>query len=148
MSLILRRAPAFASARNLNDWMDDAFSAWPFGGGSAAATASWIPAVDVFEDANAIRVVAELPGLKPEDVQITLEDGTLTIRGEKKQGAEETTERVHRYERSYGVFQRAFRLPDSVDGDRVDAAYENGVLTVTLPKAERAKPRKIQVSVK
>jgi len=81
-------------------------------------------------------------------VKITMENNTLTLRGEKKQVAEEKNERVHRYERSYGSFERSFALPNTVDAEKVAAAFENGVLTVTLPKAEKAKPREIAVAAK
>jgi HSP20 family protein len=94
-----------------------------------------------------VKILAELPGVKPEDVKLSLENNLLTIRGEKKQQAEERTERVHRYERSYGVFERSFALPSTVDPDKISASFQNGILTVTVPKAERARPREIPVSV-
>ena len=149
MSLMLRRfAPAndLLGVRRLNALLDEAFTGWPVGNG--VATSAWLPSVDVFEDKESLKIVAELPGLKPEDVKITLENSTLTLRGEKKQVAEEKTERVHRYERSYGSFERSFSLPNTVDVDKVAASFENGVLTITLPKAEKAKPREIAVSAK
>ena len=108
-------------------------------------TAAWTPAVDVFEDKEAVKIVAELPGVKPEDVKISLENQTLSVRGEKKQVAEENTERVHRYERSYGAFERTFALPGTVDADRIEATFTDGLLTVTLPKVERARPRQIEI---
>ena len=92
-----------------------------------------------------MKIVAELPGVKPEDVKLSLENNLLTIRGEKKQEAEERNERVHRYERSYGTFERSFVLPSTVDGEKISADYQNGVLTVVVPKAERARPREIPV---
>jgi HSP20 family protein len=110
-----------------------------------SATAAWVPPVDIFEDAEAIRIMAEVPGLKPEDVKISVEGNVLTIQGTKQQVAEERTERVHRYERAYGAFERSFTLPSSVDANAVKASYEHGVLTVTLPKVEKAKPRQIPV---
>ena len=149
MSLMLRRfAPAndLLGVRRLNALLDEAFTGWPVGNG--VATSAWLPSVDVFEDKESLKIVAELPGLKPEDVKITLENSTLTLRGEKKQVAEEKTERVHRYERSYGSFERSFSLPNTVDADKVAASFENGVLTITLPKAEKAKPREIAVAAK
>jgi HSP20 family protein len=88
----------------------------------------------------------ELPGVRPEDVKISLENNILTIRGEKRQQAEESNERVHRYERSYGSFERTFALPNTVDPDKIQANYENGVLMISVPKAERARPREIPVS--
>jgi HSP20 family protein len=83
----------------------------------------------------------------PEDVKISVEGNVLTIHGTKQQVAEERTERVHRYERTYGVFERSFTLPATVDASGIKAAYEHGVLTVTLPKAEKARPRQIPVQV-
>jgi len=111
------------------------------------AEATWVPPVDIFEDPEAIRIIAEVPGVKPEEVKISLEDNVLTIRGSKQQAAEERTERVHRYERTYGTFERSFTLPATVDASNIQASYEHGVLTVTLPKAETAKPRQIEVQV-
>lgn len=111
-----------------------------------SAAASWVPAVDVFEEADSIRITAEVPGVKPEDIEISVAGNLLTIRGTKEQEAEERTERVHRYERMYGVFERTFTLPASVDPQSIKASYDNGVLTVVLPKTEKAKPRRIEVS--
>jgi len=115
---------------------------------SGSVTSAWLPAVDIFEEKDAIRIMAELPGVKADDVTISLENNVLTIRGEKRQAAEEQTERVHRYERCYGVFERGFTVPTTVEADHINAAYEDGVLTVTLPKVERAKTRQISVEVR
>ncbi len=137
-----------ANLRRLNTILDEAFNAWPFQaqeGGSL--TSSWLPPCDVFEDKNAVKIVAEIPGVAAEDVKISLENNLLSLRGEKKQQAEEKSERVHRYERSYGVFERTFSLPTTVDPEKIDAQYTHGVLTVTIPKAERARPREIPVKV-
>ena len=135
--------------RRLDQALDDAFSGWPFTPPPAwNITSAWLPPTDVFEDKEAIRIVCELPGLKPEDVRLTLENQTLTIRGEKKQVPEEKAERVYRYERTYGSFERSFSLPNSVDPERVQASFEHGVLTVTLPKVENARPREISVAAK
>lgn len=112
-----------------------------------SAAASWVPPVDVLEEADSIRITAEIAGVKPEDVEISLEGNLLTVRGTKQQEAEENTERVHRYERTYGAFERAFTLPASVDSKDIKASYDNGVLTITLPKSEKAKPRQIRVEV-
>jgi len=112
-----------------------------------SATAAWVPAVDVFEEPESIRIVAEVPGVKPEDVKISLEGNVLTIQGTKQQVAEERTQQVHRYERAYGAFERSFTLPSTVDAGAIKATYEHGVLTVTLPKVEKARPRQIAVEV-
>ena len=135
----------FHTLRRLNNVLDEAFSNWPFQQENGSITSSWYPACDVFEDKEAVKIVAELPGVKSDDVKLSLENNLLTIRGEKKQEAEERSERVHRYERSYGSFERAFVLPSTVDADKISARYENGVLTVVVPKVERARPREIPV---
>ena len=135
-----------ASLRRLNAVLDEAFGNGQQEEGSTI-TSAWYPACDVFEDKEAVKIVAELPGVRPEDVKISLENNLLTIRGEKKQQAEESSERVHRYERSYGVFERSFALPSMVDADKIQAGYSHGVLTVTVPKAERARPREIAIKV-
>ena len=111
------------------------------------AGASWVPPVDIFEEDDAIRILTEVPGVKPEDVKISVEGNVLTVQGTKRQVAAEQTERVHRYERTYGSFERSFTLPATVDPSGIKATYENGVLIVTLPKVEKAKPRQIQVEV-
>jgi HSP20 family protein len=148
MFLTTNRRPleGLQSLRRLNSVLDEAFANWPFQQDeSGSITSAWHPACDVFEDKDTVKIVAELPGVKPEDVKLSLENNVLTIRGEKKQEAEQRTERVHRYERSYGLFERAFVLPSTVDGEKISAQYGNGVLTVTVPKAERARPREIPV---
>ena len=121
-------------------FLNDAF-------GDGAAAAAWVPAVDVFEDAEAIRIVAEIPGVSPDAVKISHENNVLTIHGTKQQTAEKRSERVYRYERAYGAFARSFTLPATVDVNGIKANYEHGVLTVTLPKVEQARPRQIQVQV-
>jgi HSP20 family protein len=135
----------FATLGNrISRMLNDALSGtdWPY---RDAATAAWVPPVDVLEEADAIRIMAELPGVRPEDVKISVEGNVLTVHGTKQQVAEERTERVHRYERTYGSFERTFTLPSTVDAEHIKAGYENGVLAITLPKAEKAKPRQIPV---
>lgn len=112
-----------------------------------SAGAAWVPPVDIFEEADTICIMAEVPGVRPEDVKISLEGNVLTIHGQKQQVAEERAERVHRYERMYGAFERTFTLPATVDASQIKAGYDLGVLTVTLPKIEQARPRQIQVEV-
>ncbi len=117
---------------------------WPL---PEATTAGWQPVVDIFEEPDAIRLVAEVPGVRPEDVKISVEDNLLTIRGMKEQVAENKAEKVHRYERTYGAFERSFTLAASIDPNKIKATYALGVLTITLPKAETAKPHLIKVEV-
>ena len=132
----------YSNLHRLSRMMDEAL-----GGGwnDGTVASAWTPTVDVFEDKENLKIVMELPGVTPEDVKISLENQVLTIQGEKRQVAEESSERWHRYERSYGSFERMFTLPSSVDAERIQAKVENGLLTVTLPKAERAKPREIEI---
>ena len=149
MQTLATRSPMNTAAdsfipRGLGRLFDEAFQGWPFTEGRVL-TSAWWPACDVFEDKEAVKIVAEIPGVRPEDVKLTLENNLLTIRGEKQQQAEERNERVHRYERSYGSFERTFALPGTVDPEKIQAGYEHGILTVTLPKAERARPREIPV---
>ncbi len=117
---------------------------WQFG---EAATAAWTPVVDIFEEPEFVRIVAEVPGVKPEDVKILVEGNVLTIQGTKDQVAEQKAEKVHRYERIYGSFERSFTLPATVDADHIKATYEMGVLTLVLPKVEKAKPRQIKIEI-
>jgi len=119
-------------------------SEWPV---PEAVTTAWLPLVDIFEEPDAIRLVAELPGVRPSEVQISVESNLLTIKGTKQQLAEEKAEKVHRYERTYGAFERTFRLSASIDPNKIKATYNLGVLTITLPKAETAKPHLIKVEV-
>ena len=108
----------------------------------------WSPSTDITERENDFLVKVELPGVKKEDVKITLHDGALTIRGEKKLDTESKDANYHRVERSYGSFQRTFALPTSVKADNVDASFEDGILSITLPKQEEAKAKQIEVHVK
>lgn len=112
------------------------------------ASRPWSPAVDIFEDENSLVLKADLPDVNPEQVGIQLENGTLTLSGERKFEQQQTNGRgFHRIERGYGSFVRAFSLPDTVDGEKVRADYKNGVLTITLPKKELAKPKSIKVEI-
>jgi len=107
----------------------------------------WSPAVDIIETEDALTLKADLPDVKTEDVDIRVENGTLTLRGSRKFEKDEKVKGYHRIERSYGDFVRSFALPPSVENDKVSAEYKNGVLTITLPKKEAAKPRQIKVAI-
>ncbi len=108
---------------------------------------SWAPALDVHEDKDSFIVRTELPGLKREDIEVSLHDGALIISGERKVETRQEGVEVHRQERYYGKFQRALTLPEPVAADKIKAEYKDGVLTVTLPKTEAAKPKIIDVTV-
>src|SRR6266852_5455352 len=107
----------------------------------------WVPAVDIRETENALIVTADVPDVKFEDIDVRMENGTLTLRGERKFEQDRKKGGWHRVERSYGKFERVFALPDTVNPEGVKAEYKNGVLTVTLPKKEIAKPRQVKVQV-
>jgi HSP20 family protein len=108
-------------------------------------TEEWTPAVDVAETPEKVTVKAEVPGIDPKNIDISLVGDVLTVKGEKKSEREETKENYHLVERSYGSFSRSLRLPAAVDADKIDARYEKGVLTVTCPKKEPVKPKAIEI---
>ncbi len=107
----------------------------------------WMPALDVTETKDNLIVKAELPGIDPKDVEISLSGNILTIKGEKKQEKEEKDENYHLVERRYGSFVRSIRLPVEVQEDKIEASYKNGVLKVVLPKSEKAKRKEIKIKV-
>jgi HSP20 family protein len=129
--------PAFGRLTSLQDELDRLFEA-PMTG--------LAPALDVHEDKENFSVRVELPGMKREDIGVSLQDGALIITGERKEEKVQEGTEVHRQERYYGKFTRALTLPAAVAGDKVKAQYKDGILTVTLPKAEEAKPKAITVS--
>jgi HSP20 family protein len=109
---------------------------------------AWVPPVDIYQDGEQELVLkAELPDMTREDIDVTVDKGTLTIKGEKKFAAEPKEDQFHRIERRYGTFSRSFSLPQTVDASKVSAEYKNGLLTVRLPLREEAKPRSIKVDV-
>jgi len=108
----------------------------------------WQPAVDIYETADSIVIKAELPDVDQKDIEVRIEDSTLTLRGERRHEDEVKKENYHRIERYYGTFQRSFSLPSTVDQENVVAICEKGVLTITLPKKEETKPKQINIAVK
>jgi len=111
------------------------------------ANRPWSPSVDIFETEDALTLKADLPDLKIEDIDVRVEHQTLTLRGQRKFEKHEKIKGYHRIERSYGEFVRTFAVPSTVDTEKVQADYKNGVLTITLPKKEAAKPRQVKVAV-
>jgi HSP20 family protein len=109
--------------------------------------AEWAPLVDISEDDKEYLIKAELPGLKKDDVHISVEKGVLTITGERKFEKEEKDRKHHRVERAYGSFVRTFIVPDDAEADKVAAQFKDGVLTIHIPKSEKAKPKQIEVRV-
>jgi HSP20 family protein len=114
---------------------------------SEPASRPWTPAVDIFETENELVLKADIPDVDAKNVGIQVENGTLTLKGERKFEQEKNGKGFHRIERSYGAFVRAFSLPETVDAEKVKADYKNGVLTITIAKKEVAKPRTINVEV-
>jgi HSP20 family protein len=129
--------PMFGRLANFQDELDQLFE---------SPMRAWAPALDVHEDKDNFVIRTELPGLRREDIDVSLQDGSLIISGERKVETVKEGVEVHRQERYYGKFQRALTLPAPVAGDKVKAQYKDGVLTVTLPKVEEAKPKQIAVS--
>jgi HSP20 family protein len=108
-------------------------------------TGEWTPAVDIYEDENAITLKADIPGIDPNNLDIRVEGNTLQIKGERNFEKETKRENYYRVERAYGTFARSFSLPHNVQADRIDASYKNGELKIMLPKSEDAKPKSIKV---
>jgi HSP20 family protein len=145
MTTLTRWSPSAGLAgreiEQLNRMFDAVFGAESF------ARGGWQPAVDIVETpTHDVVVKADLPEMKREDIKVTFENNVLTIEGERKLPTETKDEAHHRIERGYGAFQRSFTMPASVDGSKVQATYQDGVLTVTLPRREETRPRQIQVN--
>ena len=151
MSLWNREFPSFRGLQSLQNDMNRIFEDF-FRGDNLVNDSffshDWNPAVDIVENKDNYILKAELPGMNKDDVKITLENNLLTIRGEKKNEYDKKEGNYHRVERSYGSFERAFTIPGSIKANDIDAQYSDGVLTLTLPKAEEAKPKMIDVKVK
>jgi HSP20 family protein len=125
--------------------LKEAFS--PMSGETEVSTRSWAPPVDIYETEDAIVLKAELPGIDPKDVEVRVEDNTLYLKGERNYEKEVKEQNYHRIERSYGSFARSFSLPNSISADKVKAEYKDGLLTLTMPKREEAKPKTIKIDV-
>ncbi len=135
------RAPVARPRRDLFNWFLEDLTLPDFWTGER----EWLPAFDVSETEKEVIVKAELPGMDVKDIDITLTDGLLTIKGERKMEKEDKEENYHRIERRFGSFSRSLNLGIKVKADAIDASYKDGVLTVTLPKSEENKPKKIEV---
>lgn len=144
---IVRYGPVFpmAAQNQLERFLRETFS--PVLGEEEASTRTWAPPVDIYENGESLVLKAELPGVNPDDVEIRVEDNTLYLKGERKFEKDVQEQNYHRVERSYGTFTRTFSLPNSIDADKVAANYKDGVLTLTMPKKEEAKPKTIKINV-
>lgn len=146
---VLTRWDPFRELTTLQDRMNRLFrgSFGPEGPEEALTTTTFAPAVDVYEDDHSIMLKIEVPGIDEKDIDVRIEDNTLTVHGERKFEKEEKEENFRRVERQYGSFSRSFTLPNTVDPEQVRATYEKGVLKITLAKKAEAKPKQIKVNV-
>jgi len=146
MNAIARLEP-FRGLANLQDQFNRIFNESIRNFSEESAVTTWAPAVDIYETHNELVVKADLPDVDEKDIDVRVENNLLTIRGERKLEKSVTEENYLRVERTYGSFSRSFSLPNTVNSEAIAAEYKNGVLTVTLPKREEAKPRQVKVSV-
>jgi|LFRM01.1.fsa_nt_gb HSP20 family protein len=144
MNALIRYSNPMAA---VSDWIDEVFGGNLFEAADRQLTSGNWPRVDIEERENAYTIKADLPGLDKKDVSVTIENGALRIEGEKKQEYKQEKEKYCHFERSYGKFCRTFALPDSVEAEKIDASMKNGVLELTLPKKEQARPKAIEVKV-
>ncbi len=145
MTMITRIDP-FRELATLQDRFNTLFENFAEAGGKEQlAQGSFVPPVDVYEDEHNLVLKLEVPGMNEEDPHVSLENNTLTVSGERKFEKEEKEENFHRIERRYGSFTRTFRLPNTVDGEKVEAGYDKGILKITLGKRAEAKPKQIKV---
>lgn len=146
---VLTRWEPFREVSTLQDRMNRLFSEQfaNLGTEESLAAGSFVPAVDVYEDEHAIQLKFEVPGLDEKEIDIRLENNLLTVKGERKIEKETKEENYRRIERRYGTFTRSFTLPNTVSSESVKASYDKGVLTISLPKKEAAKPKQIKIEV-
>jgi HSP20 family protein len=145
----IARFDPFRDLQTLKERMDRLFddTLSRRGGGDEILQGRWAPAVDIFEDDESIVLEAELPGMSKKDIRVNVNQGVLTLEGERKFSKETKEENYHRIERAYGSFMRSFTLPSTVDTEKIQAEHRDGVLTVRLPKKPEAKPKSVEVKV-
>ncbi len=146
MTLVTRWDP-FRELTTLQDRVNRLFQEAPYPSNEALLTTGFVPAVDVYEDEQAIILKMEVPGIEMKDLDVQLENNTLTVKGERKFEQEEKEENFHRIERRYGAFTRSFTVPNTIEPEGVAADCEGGVLKIRLPKKAEAKPKQIKVQV-
>lgn len=143
--MTLIRFDPFRDIATLQDRLNRYFSEPTRTFSEDASLGTWMPAVDIFEKEDNVVLRAELPGMQEKDINVHVENGILTLRGERKRDTEVSNESFHRAERYYGTFTRTFALPTTVDVQKIRALYKDGLLEVVLPKAEAAKPKRIEI---
>src|SRR6516162_9143459 len=141
----LTRFEPFRELVNFQNQMNRIFQDYGRGSDELLTSGTFVPPVDIYEDEHSINLKLEVPGIDEKDLDIKLENNTLTVRGERKFEKEEKEENFHRIERRYGAFARSFTLPNTVDPENVQASYENGIVKITLAKRAEAKPKQIKV---
>ncbi len=150
MKFGIRKWEPFGDMLSLREEIDDLFNDFfrrvPTEG--LPRESLWYPAIDIEETEDVFKLSAELPGMKKDDIKISFSNGTLTMEGERKFEKEEKNKTFHRIERSYGKFKRVISMPREIEPDKAKASYEEGILTITLPKSEKAKPKEIGIKVK
>jgi HSP20 family protein len=145
--MVVTRWDPFRELATLQNRVNGLFQDYGRGQDELTTTSSFVPAVDVYEDEHKVTLKLEIPGVNQEDLDIRLENNTLSVRGERKFEKEEKEENFHRIERRYGSFARSFTLPNTIDTENVQASYENGVLKLELARRAEAKPKQIKVNL-
>jgi len=143
----LTRFEPFRDLANFQNQLNRMFQDYSRGSDELLTSGTFVPPVDIYEDENSITLKVEVPGMQEKDLDIKLENNTLTVKGERTFEKEEKEENFHRIERRYGSFARSFTLPNTVDPESVQATYENGILVIKLTKRAEAKPKQIKVNV-
>jgi HSP20 family protein len=139
----------FRELRTMQDQMNRMLDmAWNREFGEELKEGVWQPPVDIYEDEHSVIIKAEVPDVEQKDIEVKIENGTLTLRGERKHSSDIRKENYYRVERYFGQFQRSFSLPQTIDQDKVQATCDKGILTITLPKREESKPKPISIEVK
>ena len=147
MNSAIRWQPFRSNGNTLQEQVNRLFESSYNGRNSESALTTWAPAVDIYETENELVLKADLPAIDEKDLDIRIENNTLTVRGERKFEKQVNEDSYLRVERSYGSFSRSFSLPTTVNTEAIKAEYKNGVLTITLPKKETAKPRQVKVEI-
>jgi len=145
--MVIKRWDPFRELATLQNRVNGLFQDYGRGQDELTSSGSFVPAVDVYQDEHKLTLKLEIPGVKQEDLDVQVENNTLTIRGERRFEKEEKEENFQRIERRYGSFSRSFTLPNTIDTENVNASYENGVLKLELAKREEAKPKQIKVNI-
>ncbi len=146
--MLVKWNPYTELERTVNGLFDRSFGLWPMWDDRNAEALVWQPPVNVYEDKDHLVIDAQLPGIDLNDIELSVNEQTLHLRGERKTETEKSKDGYHIQEAHYGTFSRSFSLPSTVNPDEAKASYDKGVLTITIPKQEKAKPRTIQIEAK